>query len=56
MTAEFDVWDELLHQYVSDRVRVSYTVWKQNSTQTLNDWLAQLPVVALQASDKNHQL
>ena len=37
----FQPWDELLHQYVSDRGLVDYQAWKQ-STQKLTDWLEEL--------------
>ena len=37
----FQPWDELLHQYVSDRGLVDYQAWKQ-STQKLTNWLEEL--------------
>ena len=50
----FQPWDELLHQYVSDRGLVDYQAWKQ-STQ-LTDWLEELSHIDPQRLSADRQL
>jgi hypothetical protein len=38
----FSTWDELLRQYVNSQGRVNYCAWKAESSQSLNQWLADI--------------
>ncbi len=38
----FATWDKLLHQYVDSQGRVNYQAWKAESSQVLNQWLADI--------------
>ncbi|HEY9632724.1 MAG TPA: DUF547 domain-containing protein [Coleofasciculaceae cyanobacterium] len=38
----FATWDNLLSQYVDSQGRVNYQAWKGESSQSLNQWLAEL--------------
>jgi hypothetical protein len=39
---EFEVWNQLLQQYVDASGRVDYAAWKVESAPRLKDWLAQV--------------
>ena len=36
---DFDLWNQLLHQYVDEQGRVDYRTWKIESFQDLKNWL-----------------
>jgi hypothetical protein len=38
----FDTWDKLLDKYVDSQGRVNYQDWKVESSQTFNQWLADI--------------
>ncbi|NJL64199.1 MAG: DUF547 domain-containing protein [Methylacidiphilales bacterium] len=39
---DFNVWDELLKQYVDKQGQVNYLAWKQEKPKILADWLANI--------------
>lgn len=39
---QFEVWDQLLHQYVDRQGRVNYAVWQRESAGRLQQWLDQI--------------
>ncbi len=43
----FDLWNQLLHQYVDDFGRVDYRTWKAESSEIFYRWLAQLEQLTL---------
>jgi hypothetical protein len=45
----FTAWDELLNQYVDSQGRVNYRAWKAESSQALNQWLADIEEVDIRS-------
>lgn len=41
-TLNFEPWNELLQQYVDDKGRVNYSLWKANDQSTLTNWLIEI--------------
>lgn len=52
----FEVWDQLLRQYVDDQGCVAYDRWQIEAQSTLKDWLQQLSTVNLAELNCNQQL
>jgi Protein of unknown function, DUF547 len=53
---DFEIWDQLLSQYVDDQGRVDYARWQVEARSVLQDWLQQTSTMKLVELDRNQQL
>lgn len=53
---DFEVWDQLLRQYVDPQGRVDYARWQGEADSTLKDWLQQLSTVEVPELNRSQQL
>lgn len=50
---DFEVWDQLLRQYVDQEGRVNYAAWKTEEPQVLDEWLSSQTISFLKSNINN---